>query len=83
MSLLPVARVLAILGGLAAVYATAAAAIRTFVLPRGVSDPLAGGVFLGVRSVFDFHMKHAHACRRTPHGSPAAPGARDGHCSHA
>ena len=63
MSLLLVARVLAFLLGAAAVYATAASAIRTFVLPRAASDPLARGVFLGVRLLFELRMKRARVRR--------------------
>jgi len=59
MTLLLVARVLAFLVGAAAAYATAASAIRTFVLPRAASDALAQGVFLGVRSLFNLRMKRA------------------------
>jgi hypothetical protein len=53
MALGDVGALAAVAGGVAVVLWTLFSAIRTFVLPRGVSDPTARAVFLSVRGVFD------------------------------
>jgi len=52
-------RALALAVGLALVAAALRSAIRTFVLPRGVPDPLPRAVFLAVRALFDLRTRRA------------------------
>ncbi|MBV8087242.1 MAG: hypothetical protein JO247_20725 [Chloroflexi bacterium] len=59
MALVVAVRVLAFLAGLSIVVYTLRSAIRTFVLPRGVTDRLSRSVFLSVRGVFDVRTSRA------------------------
>lgn len=52
-------RVVALVGGVSLVAVALLSAIRTFVLPRGVSDPLPRALFLLVRVFFDLRAKRA------------------------
>jgi hypothetical protein len=54
-----IVRVVVGIAGAAIVLSTLRSAIRTFVLPRGVSDPTARFVFLAVRLVFDARARRS------------------------
>lgn len=56
-----VLRVIAVIAGLALVWATLRSAIQTFMLPRGVSDPIARFVFLSTRLGFDFRAARSES----------------------
>ena len=58
MDLIAALRILAAIGGVAAIIWTLRSALRFFVLPRGVYDPTARFVFYFVRGIFDLRSKH-------------------------
>lgn len=53
MVIVDLGRILAVIAGTTIVVATLRSAIQTFILPRGVSDRMAGTVFLAIRAAFD------------------------------
>jgi hypothetical protein len=50
--------------GAVLVGATLGSAVRTMVLPRGIPAKLASAVFIGVRKVFNFRLRHAESYER-------------------
>jgi hypothetical protein len=52
-------RLLVLLGGLALVLGTLRSAIRTFVVPRSINDPLTRLVFMNVRKLFNLRLRRA------------------------
>jgi hypothetical protein len=59
-----VARIVLFVLGAGLVWATAASAVRTFVLPRGAPDFISGVVFIGTRRLFDLRLRGERQYKR-------------------